>query len=176
MLWLMGAMFAGCCIRSTMAEWLGGIVPLDTPSIPSSNAGDNIGTATAIAQECGILPPAGTSMDEWLRTHWWVPLHSGVAFGVGCAGAALCHRRDQQGGVAANAGARCCIMVLHSGVAFPCGGRGCGIGPVAPARVALLKRRRQGGASFASELHSWSGTTKQRLASFTYITAGAACG
>lgn len=38
-----------------------------------SSAGDNIGTATAIAQESGILPPAGTSMEEWLRTHWWVP-------------------------------------------------------------------------------------------------------
>ena len=29
-------------------------------------AGDNVATATAIAQECGILPPRGVSMPDWL--------------------------------------------------------------------------------------------------------------
>jgi magnesium-transporting ATPase (P-type) len=29
-------------------------------------AGDNVATATAIAQECGILPPLGVSMADWL--------------------------------------------------------------------------------------------------------------
>ena len=32
-------------------------------------AGDNVGTATAIAQECGILPPAGASLEDWSAAH-----------------------------------------------------------------------------------------------------------
>lgn len=32
-------------------------------------AGDNVDTATAIARECGILPPPGCSVDAWLASH-----------------------------------------------------------------------------------------------------------
>lgn len=32
-------------------------------------AGDNVATATAIARECGILPPPGASASEWLASH-----------------------------------------------------------------------------------------------------------
>ena len=61
------------CLRACASSHSGcsgrGGVPQPCCSVACSmllRAGDNVATATAIAQECGILPPLGVSMADWL--------------------------------------------------------------------------------------------------------------
>lgn len=107
-----------------------------------------MGTATAIAQECGILPPAGASASEWLASHtaasaatragggWFRDTEGGgssiVVASQGSHAASLLASGDAHSsalgalaGVAAGGGAR----TLEDGGSASCSGGGDGLPP-----------------------------------------------